>query len=214
MKFFNFAQVGALFASAILVGATAIPNPSLQTFTRCESSPSPSDGVFQNVILSYVNNIRSQHHANPLTWDTNITNAALRKANLCHLDHSVSHLSFIGKQELIGYCQGSYGENAFEFWMEPTPSSIDWTAKTRDAIDSWAKEKDLYNSVHADQANHFTQLVWKGSSKIGCAWTSHICEGNAHKDWWFYCDFDPSGNWSEIDWIQLHKAWIEGLKGI
>lgn len=93
MKFINFAQVGALFASAVLVGATAIPNPSLWALIHRDSLPSPSDEGFQNVVLFYVNNIRSQHHANALTWDTNIANTALRKANLCHLDGSLSHIA-------------------------------------------------------------------------------------------------------------------------
>ncbi|TID18695.1 hypothetical protein E2P81_ATG05678 [Venturia nashicola] len=177
MKIISIFQIVNFFAFAIKVGAAAMPNPSHYDLARRDSSPSPSDGSFQNLNLSYINNIRGQHRATALIWDDNLAVAALRKANGCRVDHS-----------------GPHGENAFSFWQEPAPSSTDWTAKTRNAIDSWAKEKALYNSGRTNQAYHFTQLVWKGSSRIGCAWTAHVCQGNAHKDWWFYCDFDPRGN--------------------
>lgn len=69
-----------------------MPSSSHYTLTRRESSPPPSDAGFQNTVLSYVNNIRGQHRSSALIWDAKLAATALRKANSCHVDHSVSHL--------------------------------------------------------------------------------------------------------------------------
>jgi uncharacterized protein YkwD len=87
MKLTSLFQAGVFFLS--FTATTALPNPEPHELNK-RSSPPPTDATFKANILSYVNSIRSKHAAAPLTWDPTLATFALRKANACKLDHTVS----------------------------------------------------------------------------------------------------------------------------
>lgn len=41
---------------------------------------------------------------------------------------------------------------------------------------------------------HFTQLVWKSTKKIGCAWNTVGCKSNGMNFYKLVCEYDPPGN--------------------
>jgi hypothetical protein len=47
---------------------------------------------------------------------------------------------------------------------------------------------------------HFTQVVWKNTKKVGCAWNTKSCPGNGQANKMpFYkmvCEYDPPGNYA------------------
>jgi hypothetical protein len=93
IKFFKVSQVGIFIISAIAARAAALPDPDLHTLSKRSSPPPPND-TFEANILSYVNNIRSNHAAAPLTWDATLATYALGKSNGCKVNHVVSTTSY------------------------------------------------------------------------------------------------------------------------
>ena len=56
---------------------------------------------------------------------------------------------------------------------------------------AWYDEGETYDYSTANEYNHFTQVVWKGSKKVGCAYKDCRSTG-----WGLYivCEYDPAGN--------------------
>jgi uncharacterized protein YkwD len=72
---------------------------------------------------------------------------------------------------------GKYGENL----------GLGYT--TTGVVDAWYDEKSYYNPS-SPAASHFTQVVWKSTTKLGCA--KITCDNI----WGQYtiCSYDPAGN--------------------
>jgi hypothetical protein len=43
-----------------------------------------------------------------------------------------------------------------------------------DAVDRWYQECCLYNGSPSEKSGHYTQLIWKGATKVGCASVGHV----------------------------------------
>lgn len=91
--------------------------------------------------------------------------------------------------------------------MQHRPTSGEWEQKfgenifmgtvgffgVLDAAKSWYSEKKFYrggkiSSSNWSKAGHYTQMVWRGTTKIGCAKVE--CKGNVI----IVCNYDPPGN--------------------
>ena len=97
----------------------------------------------------------------------------------------------IAKSGEFKHCDSGNGENLY--------------ASTADhnfivAIDAWFDEEQYY---HYDKnecdsgkvCGHYTQVVWKNSTNLGCAKTQ-ILKGD-YKDWFVIaCQYDPPGNYN------------------
>ncbi|XP_072966772.1 pathogenesis-related protein PR-1-like [Typha angustifolia] len=126
--------------------------------------------------LSSHNQIRAAYGERPYRWDSRLTHYARRWS---------SHLRDSGCT--IFHSNGPYGENLF--WG----SGFDW--RPSDAISSWASEKEFYNPdanscAAGKQCGHFTQLVWNGTTHVGCARVE--CSGDGVI---MACSYYPPGNW-------------------
>jgi pathogenesis-related protein 1 len=128
-----------------------------------------------------------------MTWDDNLAAVAQKWANT-----------------LAGRCNGSqdhspntqYGENLFSGWSsDPTAPPI--TAPK--AISYWVGEKRYYTysktrcpagSVCGTCSKlpcvHYTQIVWRTSTKVGCARARCKSSGKYWTIW--VCNYDPAGN--------------------
>ena len=84
--------------------------------------------------------------------------------------------------------------------QKPAPSSYDqWIEFARTATHGWHEEetKYPYAQPHYDDAwGHFTQMVWRNSSTIGCA-VGH-CADNVQWPGRFVC-CESSSFWSEVE---------------
>ncbi|KAG0662439.1 hypothetical protein C6P45_001092 [Maudiozyma exigua] len=83
---------------------------------------------------------------------------------------------------ILTHSEKPYGENL----------AIGYTAI--DAIDTWYNEIRFYNYSnpgYSEIVGHFTQMVWKDSSRLGCAIR------DCHNEWttYFVCEYDPPGNY-------------------
>ena len=90
-----------------------------------------------------------------------------------------------------------YGENLAWNWSSRGPSPVAGSGPVK----SWYDEiKDFDFNAPDDQrrspihkVGHFTQVVWKGSQKVGCAQAAAI--GGNRGGVYTVCNYEPAGNY-------------------
>ncbi|EKM81188.1 hypothetical protein AGABI1DRAFT_127209 [Agaricus bisporus var. burnettii JB137-S8] len=131
--------------------------------------------AFSDQALSVHNSYRAKYGAPALRYDNNLAAGAASYAARCHFAHS----------------GGNYGENLYA-----TNGS---GATIKNAVDSWMSEVaeyDYSNPRFSEATGHFTQVVWKASTNLGC--DSHHCTTGSpfgSGDWtYIICRYTPPGN--------------------
>ncbi|KAH7673637.1 Cysteine-rich secretory protein-related protein [Dioscorea alata] len=117
----------------------------------------PKQTLAQNSAQDFINphnSARSAVGVGQVTWDATVAAYAQNYAN-----------QRIGDCKLV-HSGGPYGENIF--WG----SGAEFTAA--DAVNSWVSEKQYYDYASntcaaGKQCGHYTQVVWRSSTSIGCA---------------------------------------------
>ncbi|KAE8807165.1 PR-1a pathogenesis related protein (Hv-1a) [Hordeum vulgare] len=126
--------------------------------------------------LSPHNAARAAVGVGAVSWSTKLQAYAQSYANQrigdCKLQHS----------------GGPYGENIF--WGS---AGADW--KAADAVKLWVDEKKDYdygsNTCAGEKVcGHYTQVVWRASTSIGCARV--VCNNNGGV--FITCNYEPAGN--------------------
>ncbi|KAF9068038.1 CAP domain-containing protein [Rhodocollybia butyracea] len=162
---------------------TNAPAPAVTTASSSSSSSSSGSsgsngsGASDSDVQAYLsahNTVRAQHGATALTWSNDAAAAAQKWANNCVFQHS-------------GGTLGPFGENL----AAGTGSSYG----IPQAMESWSSEVSQYNSADP-VASHFTQMVWKGTTQVGCAVAS--CSGIFAASFglasYYVCEYSPQGN--------------------
>ncbi|KAI9275783.1 CAP domain-containing protein [Phascolomyces articulosus] len=113
--------------------------------------------------LNIHNKYRALHGVPALQWNTTLEKYAQNYSKNCEFKHS----------------GGPYGEN------------LGWGyAKLPDSIDAWYNEEGNYDYNNpAFTAGHFTAMVWKSTTQLGCGIKS--CDNGAH---FYICNYYPPGN--------------------
>jgi len=148
-------------------GVTDAPPP--------KSTPDPVT-TGDNAILDEHNRYRAAHCAPALTWSDELAQVAQAWAehlrdDACGFYHSGSKHG----ENLAGGTTGSL-----------TPEEV---------VGMWYREVDLYdfgNGGFGMDTDHFTQVVWKKTKRVGCGMVSD-CAG---MDLWV-CNYDPPGNYDD-----------------
>ncbi|KAI0815183.1 CAP domain-containing protein [Irpex lacteus] len=154
------------------------PTPSPSPSPAPQKDDPPSSGATSGSdiqqYLSAHNTVRAQHGASALTWSDNLASKAQQWANNCVFQHSGGSL-------------GPFGENL----AAGTGSSYGIAS----AVKSWTDEVSEYDSSNP-QPSHFTQVVWKASTQVGCAVAS--CNGIFDASFglakFYVCEYSPQGN--------------------
>lgn len=143
--------------------ATLIAITSLPLYSQASTTP------FQQEILNTHNEFRAKHNAPNLQWDEKLAEYAERHANQCKFSHS----------------QGPFGENLAAGYATPAQG-----------ITVWYNENQLYSYADpkfTSDTGHFTQVVWKSTRKVGCAFVS--CNGrHGTPGGYLVCEYSPAGN--------------------
>ncbi|MBF0442554.1 MAG: hypothetical protein HQK54_11665 [Oligoflexales bacterium] len=142
-------------------------------------------------IVESHNTLRARHGAAPLTWSSTLQQSAQRWASTCPVPGPNAH------------SHSGYGENIYFSSASPSSSEV---------VNSWYGERAVYerfsnnyrtnypttsaqfdtdNSVVSTMYGHFTQVVWKGSTQVGCA--EMYCRG-AQYPYVVVCQYSPRGN--------------------
>jgi hypothetical protein len=139
-------------------------------------------------ILTLQNTERSLHCAPPFVWSNALATKAQAWANACHKDSSGNFCHQSDTQNCPGATGNTDGENLA--WGPGLTAA--------DAVHLWYGENGHYNYSAPNFSNptndpnkevlHFTQMVWKGSTQLGCAVAN--CSG---QNLWV-CEYSPQGN--------------------
>jgi uncharacterized protein YkwD len=133
--------------------SAAAPHPSPAPAPEPAPTPAPAPAPapvvdWKQQILERHNLYRAQHCAPDLVWDEEVAATAQAWANGCVWKHDSAT---------------SFGENLAYRSMNDSPLST---------IDSWYGEVANYDFAapgFSTKTGHFTQVVWNGSTRIGCA---------------------------------------------
>ncbi|ORY85661.1 CAP domain-containing protein, partial [Protomyces lactucae-debilis] len=133
--------------------------------------------AFIEAMLSAHNTMRSFHTGTGnLTWNADLANAAKKQLDT----HVFAHSN-----------QG-YGENLAYFYMSPTNNQ-----NPRHAVQLWYDEISQYNYASpgfSSATGHFTQVVWKGTTQVGCAWDRGYDDYTANHRF-LTCEYSTPGNY-------------------
>ncbi|KAG8364178.1 hypothetical protein BUALT_Bualt19G0100000 [Buddleja alternifolia] len=151
----------SLFISSLILFSTMA---TTKAFPQTLNSPQD--------FLDAHNKARAEVGVQPLGWNDTVANYALRYAHKrygdCNLEHS----------------QGPYGENL----------AGGGELSAVDAVTMWVGEKSNYdyhsNSCIGGSCLHYTQVVWRDSTRLGCARVQ--CR---NKSVFVICSYDPPGNY-------------------
>lgn len=158
-----------------LVAPSLLPRLCLSAVVTITAPPAiPSDEPqwkttekFTSAILNSTNFYRGEHNATAVSWNETLASFAadyLAQSG-CRFEHS----------------GGPYGENLAEGYPNATAS-----------VEAWGDERDRFDfgdPRFAHETGHFTQLVWKSTTAVGCG--RRLC-GEA--GWYLVCEYWPRGN--------------------
>jgi len=146
--------------------------------------PDRSDSDFQTKMLAAVNEYRKHHGAPALTLDDTLVDYAKSRAALMSTEEGLNH----GHAGL----DKRYGENLY--WGGGTGSAPEGVPA---AADNWYSEIKAYNfddpsASDFDLVGHFTQLVWKATTKVGFGRVSG--KGSKYYETYVVANFLVPGN--------------------
>ncbi|CAI4043665.1 hypothetical protein SKDZ_10G1340 [Saccharomyces kudriavzevii ZP591] len=154
--------------------ATASPTVTATTSQAAATSASASDDElsdFASSVLAEHNKKRALHKDTPaLTWSNTLATYAQDYADNYDCSGTLTHSG------------GPYGENL----------ALGYDATS--AVDAWYNEISSYdfsNPGFSGNTGHFTQVVWKSTTQVGCG--IKTC-GGAWGDY-VICSYDPAGNY-------------------
>lgn len=142
-------------------------------------------GTFQSQSVSEHNTYRSTHHAPGLTQS-----AALNASAQAYAETLASTGEF-------KHSNTNNGENLFATFTTGAPPSA--AAVASQAVGSWYNEVadyDYANPGFSGKTGHFTQVVWKGTTQVGCgaATGEKNFGGNIYTAVYVVCQYAPPGN--------------------
>jgi len=156
------------------------------------TASSASGGVvstYPDIVVKHHNIHRSNHSAPDLTWSDSLAATAQKIADSCVYAHNV---------DMDG---GGYGQN-IAAGVDANNISAIITDLFYNGEVGWFD--DLYGKDQPDMTNfehwgHFSQIVWKGTTSVGCA--TQVCGklqnvGNDVSPVFTVCNYDPPGNYA------------------
>lgn len=161
-------------SSGVISSATSVKPTTSQPAATGSTSVGGATAAQQKLILDLHNAERKDYGANPLTWNSQLEKYALDYAKGCAWKHS----------------GGPYGENLAASYGYPDAIS--------QGINGWNNERSDYNPA-SPMYSHWTQVVWKGTSEVGCALVK--CPAGSIQPGWgetqyLVCEYQKPGNYA------------------
>jgi len=138
--------------------------------------PAPASSLvgWKQAVLDETNKYRAEHSAPALTWDDSLAADGQTWADSCDFVHSA-----MGNGENLYAGTGSFNGAS--------------------AVTSWYNEITDYNFNNpgfAGSTGHFTQLVWKSTTVVGCGLKqcSYLNGAGFNNAYFLVCEYSPPGN--------------------
>ncbi|KAI5958406.1 hypothetical protein CANMA_004250 [Candida margitis] len=146
---------------------TTIPTTAAAPVYSSPKTPTP-DSSFASEILSAHNAKRAAHGVAPLAWSQELNNYAQKVANAYDCSGNLKHTN------------SPYGENL----------GVGYSS-AQSVVNAWYIEGANYNYQTATKFDHFTQVIWKSTTQLGCAYKDCSSKG-----WGKYviCNYKQVGN--------------------
>ncbi len=145
--------------------------------------------TFRNTALSKHNTYRNIHRSRALGVSNSANSTAQAWANRLAATGTFAHSSSSQRK--------GAGENLYVYYTTASTVAPDSLAKS--AVDSWYSEVKQYNyanPVFSSATGHFTQVVWKGSTQLGCgaAKGTKTMNGRNYNAFYVVCHYNSAGN--------------------
>ncbi|KAJ4266515.1 hypothetical protein NW762_004502 [Fusarium torreyae] len=148
---------------------------------------------YDKVMLAYHNIHRANHSAPDLEWDDELAGYAENTANGCVFEHDMDQGN------------GGYGQNLASWGATNDIDNLKNKAAAGGITNQWYNsemgnwafygQENPPSDMNIDLYGHFTQVVWKDSTKVGCA-TVKCPAGTvlSFQSWYTVCNYNPQGN--------------------
>jgi uncharacterized protein YkwD len=185
-----------LFASLTLTAGTALTliltgiAPSLFISSKTATAQTAINLTnLRSASLSKHNGHRSTHRSPALTSSSSLNNSAQNWAQYLATNGVFQHSSASQRNNA--------GENLYVYYT--TASSVDSTNLGNMAVKSWYDEVSKYdynNPGFSSATGHFTQVVWKSSTQLGCGAAKGVktLNGTKYNAFYVVCHYSPAGN--------------------
>jgi pathogenesis-related protein 1 len=158
----------------------------------------------KSIYLNLHNDFRTKNNAVKLEWDDRLADSAQAWADkLYDEDCAIHHPE--NKEDDEEYLQnGLDGQNLSQFVYEGRKRKNLQVGSIPEAIKLWTDECKLFDPKNPTKhgVGHFTQLIWKDTTKLGCA--HRQLERRGKKASIYVCHYNKSGNWLTSDGGYTH----------
>jgi hypothetical protein len=168
----------------------AAPAPQAPAQGGSSNLSNPGEDFVQNSL--YHHNVhRANHSAPDVSWSESLASSAQELANSCNYGHNT---------EIGG---GGYGQNIAMYAATNDLGTEVQFIRTSITEYWYNKEIDLYGNAYGSEPGmggfhewgHFSQIVWKGTTQVGCA-VAYCGSGLAsYPGYYSVCNYSPPGNY-------------------
>ncbi|MEQ9484140.1 CAP family protein [Coleofasciculus sp. F4-SAH-05] len=141
--------------------------------------------TFRSQALSQHNTYRDTHHSSDMTLSDSLNDSAQNWAD------------YLATNGVFEHSNSDAGENIYVSYT--TASSVDAATLANQAVTSWYNEVSDYdyaNPGFSSETGHFTQVVWKNSTQLGCGEARGVktIQETQYNAFYVVCQYAPAGN--------------------
>ncbi|XP_035225475.1 CRISP/Allergen/PR-1-like [Stegodyphus dumicola] len=123
-----------------------------------------------------------------MAWDDELASIAQKWAEQCIYDHDCDECRQVDRFDV--------GQNLYRAGNSDKPTTHDWDKMVK----KWYDEVSIFDKSYikpffSGDYNHFTQIVWATTWKLGCGFVVY-----KEPEWYrsyLVCNYGPAGNWDE-----------------
>ena len=130
-----------------------------------------------------------------LAWDDDLAAIAQSYASQCKFEHYYDH--DLGENIFLGWADAWKG-GAFE----ANEASQAWYSEIANVDDKWK----CITISGKKTCGHYSQMVWRSTTKIGCAMTKG-CDIWGYSWTLVFCEYKEAGNVMK-EWDSVNEEWI------
>jgi len=173
------------FLRVTLAGLATIISLGILSNSPAQAQTAINLATLRSSALSKHNTYRATHHSPNMVLSDSLNSSAQAWANQIASSGNLAHSST------------SNGENLYAFYT--TASSIAADTLANNAVQSWYSEVSKYdytNPGFSSSTGHFTQVVWKSTTQLGCGTAKGTKRINStlYNAFYVVCQYSPAGN--------------------
>ncbi|CAD0044789.1 unnamed protein product [Aureobasidium pullulans] len=192
------AKASPIATKAATTSSKKVSSSTLKTSSTAKSSSAAAAKAttYQQRVLVSHNVHRANHSASNLVWDNALASTAAKIASTCVYAHNTTTDG------------GGYGQNIAAGLAADNITAVITELFYNGEVSYF---NGLYGQAQPDMSNfhnwgHFSQIVWKGTSKVGCA-TQYCPKGLANvgpytPPYFTVCNYGPPGKSLHLSYAQ------------